>query len=458
LRCFFLLFALCLATSAAAQSFDPWTSPWGPGRRSAGEWFHSAAEPLPDGPLRWRGRDFGLAVGLQYFARLESRDNADFDSAKKDADTFVEHRARLSVRAHIGDRIGVLLEYQDVRIWGSERSTVTTDPFTGLHQGYLDLRGAPWFHLRAGRQEIAYGEDRLLGNLDWANSARAFDGVWMRFVPAASVTVDLFGAVVRERTILTSSTATVPNDGVELYGIYGRWRPAKQGGLDLYALGLVSDPSTLATGPRGKRGFATLGGRGFLGVGPFSIVAEGAYQLGSAFAPGDAATDHRAWAIATRGFFTAPVWGKPYVALEYSRASGDGNAADGEQNTFNQLFPTAHAHLGYIDYVGWQNVQSFRGTVGFRPWGAHVWLDVHRMNLVDPRGAWFDAAGRVFLAADPLRTSDGMGTEIDFSVTVPLHKHVAVAAAYAVFFPGEAAQTRGRDASHWGFLYLRSQL
>lgn len=442
---------------ASAQGYDPWTSLWGPGRKATGDLFHSAAEPLPDGPFRWKGDRWSLALGGQYFTRVESRQNADFKSAARDDDTFVEQRARLSVRASLFDVVGFVLEYQDVRIWGAERNTVTTEPFTGLHQGYLDLRPRGWFNLRVGRQELCYGEDRLLGCLDWAMSARAFDGAFVRF-SAKDFSVDLFGMLVRERAFLTDpSGARLPNEGAQLYGVYSRWRASKRWGLDVYALGLVSDPTTIALGTRGERGFATLGGRAFASLGPFYLMGEGAYQVGKHLDGTHGDSDLSAWAVAAKVVYTTPFWGKPYFAFEYLRASGDGDPHDGTYTSFNQLFPTAHLYLGYADYVGWQNVQGYRATIGWRPWGAHVWVDVHRMEMVEPRGAWFNAAGQVFIPADPGRHSFVMGTELDVSVTVPLHKHVALAGAYALFLPGDAAASRGSDASHWGFLYLRSQ-
>ena len=123
-----------------------------------------------------------------------------------------------------------------------------------------------------------------------------------------------------------------------------------------------------------------------------------------------------------------------------------------------RLFPTAHAVLGYADIVGWQNVVAERGAIGFRPWGAHVWLDVHHFGAWDPKGAWYAANGSVFLAADATRTAGTMGTELDLSVTVPLFQNVALAGNFSVFFPGAEAAARGTSPATWGFLSLRSQL
>src|SRR3989441_8644827 len=47
----------------------------------------------------------------------------------------------------------------------------------------------------------------------------------------------------------------------------------------------------------------------------------------------------------------------PRVYLEFDYASGD-KKPGGDVGTFNQLFPNAHSFLGYIDYIGRQNIIS----------------------------------------------------------------------------------------------------
>ena len=432
--------------------FDVAQSPWGPGRKTSGDLFRSAAVPVSEGPLRWRWKDFSLALGGQYFARAEGRDNRDFSGGVEDHTLGIDHRARLSVRASALERFGVLLEFQDVRGWGSEPNTVTVTPNTGLHQGYVDVKATSFLDVRIGRQELSYGEDRLIGNLDWAQSARAFDGLFLRLTASPSVTLDAFGMVLAPPAWLVNADGRFHNSGSYFTGLYARARFGKAG-LDVYGLGLLEDPSSVALGFRRDDNRLTLGARGFASFGGLALVAEGAFQTGKV---GQADELVLAGAFAARATYTLTVWGAPYVMGEFSAASGDGDSADGKQHTFHQLFPTGHVHLGFMDYVGWQNVVAGRGTIGFRPWGAHVWLDVHHFRAWDPRGAWYAANGSVFLAADPTRVEGNMGTELDLSFTVPiLEKNLALAGNVSVFLPGGEAP--GRAPSTWGFLSVRSQ-
>jgi hypothetical protein len=402
-----------------------------------------------------------LAIGGQYNARAELRDGRDFTLAAGDQTIGVDHRARLTVRASAKERVGVLLEFQDVRGWGTETNTITVMPFSAVHQGYVDLKATSFLDVRVGRQELSYGEDRLIGNLDWAQAGRAFDGFFVRVTASPSVTLDGFGMLLAPPAWLTDPTgARFHNSGSYFTGLYARARFGKAG-FDLYGLGLLEDPGTAALGARHDNNRLTLGARAFAAIGSLALLGEGAFQTGKACTPacqqGQTDNSVAAGAFALRATYTLPVWGAPYVLGELSAASGDGDPTDAIDHTFNQLFPTGHTQLGFMDMVGWQNVVAARGTLGIRPWGAHVWLDVRHFRAWEPKGAWYAGNGTVFLAADPTRTSGNMGTELDLSVTVPVFANVSVAGSVAVFLPGLEASSRGTDPSTWGFLQVRSQ-
>ena len=98
-------------------SFDVAATPWGPGRKSSGEAFRSAASAVDDGPLRWKWNDFSAAFGLQYFARVEGRDNADLSDTARDFAMFIEHRARVTGRVSAFGRVGAVLPADLELVW-----------------------------------------------------------------------------------------------------------------------------------------------------------------------------------------------------------------------------------------------------------------------------------------------------------------------------------------------------
>src|SRR3990170_4530909 len=103
-------------------------------------------------------------------------------------DDYVMNQTRLWADADVNEHLRVFIQLQDSRAWGSEGTTVgyaagassNTGPensMLDLHQGYFDIRKLFDMPLtvRAGRQEIIWGDHRVLGNFVWSNVGRVFD-------------------------------------------------------------------------------------------------------------------------------------------------------------------------------------------------------------------------------------------------------------------------------------------
>src|SRR5262252_2266964 len=97
------------------------------------------------------------------------------------ADTGAVHeRARLGLSVERG-LLSAAIVVQDVRLAGFPSPTRTdrTDPApaTGIHAGFLEVRAPDraGSYLRVGRQEVTWGDGRLLGIYDWSPVPRALD-------------------------------------------------------------------------------------------------------------------------------------------------------------------------------------------------------------------------------------------------------------------------------------------
>ena len=133
--------------------------------------------------------------------------------------------------------------------------------------------------------------------------------------------------------------------------------------LDLYWFGVDNAVATF-NGTSGREQRQTLGGRtwGMIGQTNLDFEVEGAGQFGSVGRGSIAA-----WMFTAVLGYTLPVprWA-PRVYLEFDYASGDPTPG-GNVGTFNQLFPDAHHFLGYIDYIGRQNIISASGGLAMTP-------------------------------------------------------------------------------------------
>jgi hypothetical protein len=94
------------------------------------------------------------------------------------------------------DRISVGVSIQDVRVWGQDASSISSSDGNKLmlHEGWAELilaneidttlkfRLIDFMSLKIGRQELAYDDVRLLGNLDWLQQGRRHDMVLLKTV------------------------------------------------------------------------------------------------------------------------------------------------------------------------------------------------------------------------------------------------------------------------------------
>ena len=388
-----------------------------------------------------------VQMGAEIRLRPESR--SDF-SEKNALNSIVLQRIRLNARLRLNERVTGLVQLQDSRFWGQEVSTASNESNVDLHQAYLQVDrflAAP-VSLRVGRQELVYGNERLVGAFGWNNVGRSFDGVKLSYAAAQSSWDFLYSRVSDRRN------AGRGNGSQDLIGLYGRvGKSGARVGLEPYALYLRDGQEN-----RGERAPArpepvrilTLGFRHFAQFPDgFGYDFENAYQVGQ-----NGPDTHRAAAIAAVARYRSAGRFSPEVGFEYDFATGDDDPLNGRSGEFNNLFPTNHAHYGYADYMGWRNMQDFKPYFSFQPLASiRTELSYHRFLLAEEKGAWKSAGGKV-LGFDPAgRLGTDVGHEIDLTITFPLYEQVRMLGGYSVFIPGRFARaTQGPRTSQFGYL------
>ena len=168
----------------------------------------TAVSPLP-----------GVVLTPRVFVRVRGELVGDRTLGLAPVQNLITHRARLGLSATAADRVSAVIDIQDVRVWGSELvppPPVPQDPTVygavagslSLHQGYagLLLSGA---EIRAGRQEIALSNERLIGPLDWAQRARAFDAVRVLSRGTSDLTWTTFFAIIRDHEAVSPADPAI---------------------------------------------------------------------------------------------------------------------------------------------------------------------------------------------------------------------------------------------------------
>ncbi len=390
---------------------------------------------------------------------------ANLNSFIKGVDSLVAQRVKLHAKAKLTDDITGFVEFQDSRVWGREFSPNLSLANVDLHQAYIhaDHFLTPDLSVRIGRQELNYGNERLVGAFDWDNVGRSFDAIkavyakasWSADIFAARV-VDGHGLIVGTRERASASAPldfefAIPHQ--DFYGAYLKFfNDSPNRKLEVY--GFLLRDTFAWRGEVGSRtdtlSIYTMGTRQELkSDGGFSYDGEVAFQTGH-FGP----DDHLALALAVtvgKRFKSAQ---SPHFSLEYDFASGDGNFKDQHSREFINLFPNNHIHYGYADFLGWRNMQDIRLGFGFNPASKLSFdADYHKFYLHQPAGRWSGAAGDT-LGFDVFgNSSRELGQELDFTLGFPYKERFKFLAGYSVFLPGRFAKlTRGADLSHFSYI------
>lgn len=406
-------------------------------------------------------------VGGQFRARLEHKEYfaapgqagaIDFRAKGGDPDnTYVMLREKLHVGYSPTSWLTFFAEARDSSTHNDDRNpNVESDTFD-LHQGYIQLgngKDCP-FSLKLGRQEMIYGDERLIGASDFNNLGRVFDAAKLRYEDK-DLWVDLFTSrvVVPDDNnfnvsneydtfsgIYASTKTLIPKQETQVYFLA---RNTERGSLTLQTGGLVGLPS--------PRDIYTIGGRVKSLPGKFNgwdYEGEGAYQFGRFKATAASKSlDQEAFAVHVAGGYT---WAKssvqPRVGLEYNFASGDSSSTDSKHETFENLFPTNHKFYGFMDFISWQNIHNLRATASIKPYkGLSVTADYHLFWLADTHDSFYNVVGAP-------RTGGGTGTgtgyainskygsfvgsEFDLIATYAIKPYAVLQAGYGHFFVGQ---------------------
>src|SRR5688572_10512165 len=127
---------------------------------------------------------------------MEDFENAGFTRTRDDL--YWLTRVRFNATVTASKALSFQVQAQDARV---ARKTVgpTGAPFKApfdLRMAFADVGSATGpVTVRVGRQELVYGEQRLVGHVSWLNAARTFDGAKVT-VRSKALSVDAFATSV----------------------------------------------------------------------------------------------------------------------------------------------------------------------------------------------------------------------------------------------------------------------
>ncbi len=431
-----LLLILAIATIARAGT-------------PAGDKNAAPVQPAaPPNPLSFA--DGKIVFGIENQTRFEFReDNFDFNSGLDTVndDAWLLNRFRLSMQLKPAECLTFYVQGQDAREIDSNRANIPgllgaegDNPFD-IRQAYIEIGSGAGLSFKAGRQVLQYGDQRLIGPLEWSNLSRTFDAAKLRWAGADGFWIDAFvsSVVVPDRGGLDES------DWDSIFsGIYAHIPTWGIQDTELYVLHLDDtdrDDHFVTIGTHIKAQPGKLGA--------WDYEAEFAVQTGTA-----QGKDLTAFASYIEGGYTfAHAW-KPRIGLEYSYGSGDSDATDGDIGSFQNLYPTNHPHYGYMDIFSWSNMHDAVLHLSAKPTAKlTVGIDCHAFWLANTADTWRRANARTTVRDANAAAGNYAGTELDALATYAACANFNITCGYSHFFAGDYLRDTGAG-SDADFVYV----
>ena len=399
-----------------------------------------------------------MSVPITVTGEVRTRTEGDRPSAALDADVFTYLRTRIGVRIDPTKQVHAFIQMQDSRVLGSEGNVsggARAANLLEMHQGYVELlhpfNGADYL-IRAGRQEVALGNERLLGVVNWSNLGRSIDGV--RLVGTSNAKSDgvpvwsasLVGATIEERGRRFGTAPNAQSADHALASVFVSRTLAQESQLDFTIF--YDGESSFRQFVNSDRATADARLRFSL---PFNLRGdvEAAWQFGHQQRLGSDTSTRvsqrvGAWLAGIRAGDAAGV-----LTVGADVLSGDDTPANGTYSTFSTAFGSNHSFYGLMDNFAEPAAGTReRGLVDLLATSSHVISEQ------------VSAKAQLHYFFLPTGENRKLGTELDLALPVRLDRAGSVEIGYGMYRPamgaailGIATQNRIR---HWGYLQLRA--
>jgi hypothetical protein len=391
---------------------------------------------LTDFPAAEINREFPRWLHFSGEYRIRPEEHTAYSFNPDNNDGFVLSRLRLNLEFTPTAWFDAFVQAEDSEAGGITAGHITTsikDVFD-LRQAYVQLQNGEngWIRFRVGRQELRYGQERLVGVSDWTNAPRVFDA--FRLVLGTNKNhVDLFSA-----SVVVNNPVAFDNHagGMNFHGMYGSFSSlVPKARVEPFVFWKAFP---LVKSEEGTPGNENLWTYGFRWTGQLPLNFD--YTIETAKQGGNFSNDTiAAWAgYANLGYSIPRLRFKPRLLIQYDYASGDDTLKDGKVGTFDQLYPSNHDVFGLVDLFGWRNIVQQRAGVETKPMNhLSMLLDFRDLYVANGNDSLYSATGAVLVKTPKTGALHrDVGLEPDLSAKYDVRENITVGAGYGYLFAG----------------------
>jgi hypothetical protein len=196
-------------------------SPPGPANPPASALNTRIGSALTDFPAEEINKEFPNWLHFSGEYRIRPEDHTAYSFTPGNNDGLVLSRLRLNLEFTPTPWFHAFVQAQDSEAPAIAQNHITTSikNVFDLRQAYVQFQNGEkgWFRFRVGRQELRYGQERLIGVSDWTNAPRVFDAFRL-VLGTAKDHVDLFSA-----SVVVNNPVAFDNHagGMNFHGMYG---------------------------------------------------------------------------------------------------------------------------------------------------------------------------------------------------------------------------------------------
>lgn len=439
----FAVLLTLIAASASVYGADgqpPVTKPKAPVKKAPVSAQVYADYPQKKGkvqPLQWTFLPRWLSFDMELRDRGEYQ--SDFNYTRG-ARTYSLTRIRGGMTIRPTKFMSLYMQFHDNHALGQPLYLVSAnmrDNFD-LRQGYIEFHHRS-LQLIAGRQELKFGSERLIGLSDWANDSRTFDA--FRFGIGKTNRIDIFTSSV---VAIHPTSLDTHGNGLNFHGAYGSVRSVipranLQPFVYIKALRTVTSQQKIV-GSELETSFGTeIDG---------SLPAHFTYQAMGVLQRGSFSNNSiHAGAGFAKLYYSAPKLPlQPRLGMEYDYATGNPHRNANRISTFDQLYPSNHNVFGLLDLFGFQNIVQTRGHLDLRPTtNLTLLFQVSHQDLATNMDSIYASNGSALVKAPTTGFAHtDLGNSLDLSAKYVYHESLVANLGYSHLFPGQLLRDNGR--------------
>lgn len=338
------------------------------------------------------------------------------------------------------EKLTLHFSFQDLRVWGDTPQLTFTDR-NGLqvNAAWADIALDSSFHMKIGRQPLAYDDQRILGEANWAQQSRVHDALVLRHAKG-SFKAHLGLAYNQSSQRLTGTFLDTPGTYKTMQYL---WLHNDFGDVDASFLVLNNGQQGTITGNAETRFNQTIGTHLKFNLSNIVLATNVYLQTGKDVRNNDLS----AYLLGLSAMYKANDNLNITLGGELQSGNDNNTISEDTNNAFTPFYGTNHRYNGHMDYFYTGNHLNSVGLFN---------LFLKFNGKINDKSSYSIAFHNFASAAD--FTEKQLGNEVDLAYKIKLQKDVSLSMGYSQMFAADGLKllqsVPDPAINNWGYMML----